>query len=194
MKIYPKSICSDAEKDANWPQQQLSGLPSNKPLGFTPSFPISHSPSHTILARAVTITSTSSTSILHSTTHAGLGPNRQVPVCIPLILGIVWRPLEMPISDGSTPLNLIFQAVSIRTQLCVREVLAANLKFIQKELVRDVTAVLVGFLSRRLQLELPAPGASVCAAELVVVRVVGRVVAIAVVDDGFELSYAVVDG
>lgn len=97
-------------------------------------------------------------------------------------------------SESSTPIDLLFQAVSIRTQLCVREVLAANLKLVQDELVRDVAAILGGFLGRRRNCKHPPLGAGVCAAEQVVVGVVDRIVAVAAVDDDFELSYAVVDG
>ena len=142
----------------------------------------------------MTISGTGTTGTHHRPTHARLSPNRQIPPRIPLILDIVWRPLEMPISEISTALDLLFQAASIRTQLCVREVLAANLKPIQYQHVRNIAAVLVGFLGRRLHRELPPLGVGVCAAEFVVVGVVKWIVAVAVVDDDFELSYAVVDG
>lgn len=95
------------------------------------TFPISHGLFHNILASAVTITGASTTSTHHRPTHARFSPDRQIPIRIPLILDVVWRPLEMPISESSTALDLLFQAASIRTQLRVRKVLAANLKPIQ---------------------------------------------------------------
>ena len=139
----------------------------------------------------MTITGTATPSTLHRAAHARLGPDRQVPRCIPLILDIVWRPLKVPISESSTSLNLLFQAAAISAQLCVREVLAADFKIIQYELIRDVAAILGRFLGRRLYLELPPFGNGERATELVIVGIVERVIAVATVDDGFELSYAV---
>jgi hypothetical protein len=77
---------------------------------------------------------------------------------MPLIFDIVWCPLEIPLRNNSTPFNLLFQAASIRKQLCVREVLAANLNlimFIYIIMGKYIAAVLSGFFGRRLQLELP---------------------------------------
>lgn len=100
----------------------------------------------------------------------------------------------MPIGKSSATFNFLLQPLSIRTQPGVREILAANLKGIYGELIRDVAAVLGGFRGRRLHFEGPAFGAGEGAAELVVVRVVDRVVAVAAVDDDSEFADAVVDG
>lgn len=97
---------------------------------FPPGFPISRGLSHILLASIVTISGASTTNTHHRPTHARLSPNRQIPQRIPLILDIVCHLLEMPFSESSTALDLLFQTVFIRTQLCVREVLAANLKLI----------------------------------------------------------------
>lgn len=88
----------------------------------------------------------------------------------------------MLLSESSTPLDLLFQATSIRTQLYIQEVPAANLKSIQYQPARDVAAVLVGFLGRWLHRELPPLGAGVCAAKFLVVWVFNKIVAVAVVD------------
>ena len=100
----------------------------------------------------------------------------------------------MPLSKSSTSFDLAFQAVPVGAQLCVREILAANLEDVEQELVRDIAAALRGFLGLGLHGELPPLRVGICAAKLVIVGVIVKVVGVAAIDDSFEAPLAVVDG
>ena len=103
---------------------------------------------------------------------------------IPLELRVPRRPSKLPLADGSARLNVPLQAVSVRQELPIREVLPAHLEIVVPELVGDVAGVVGRLGDSGLEGELPAVGAGVDAAELVVVRVEFRVVALAAVDHG----------
>lgn len=100
----------------------------------------------------------------------------------------------MPFSKSSTSFNLAFQALPVGAQLRVRKILAANLEDVEQELVRDIAAALSGFLGLGLHGELPPLGVGICATKLVIVGVIGRVVAVAAIDDSFKAPLAVLDG
>ena len=86
------------------------------------------------------------------------------------------------------------QSLAVATQSGVGEVLAPHLESVEEEFVGDVAGVFVRFLGLRLQLEFPAIGAGVSAAELVVMRVIDRVIAVASLNDHGEAGNAISDG
>lgn len=134
----------------------------------------------------------SATGRLHRPPHTSLSPNRQVTMRVPLILDIIGRPLKPPVGQRTTALDLSLQASTVGAELRIRPILPADLEAIVEEFVRDIARVLDDLQGQRFHLEDPAGAEGQGAAELVVVRVVDGVVAVAAVDDGVdEMAFAV---
>ena len=113
---------------------------------------------------------------------------------IPLKLRVSRREGKLPLRDSAAGLNVPLQAVAVAQQLPIREVLAADLEVVIEELVCDVAAVVGLLLRLGREGVFPAFGAGEDAAEFVVVRVVGWVVAVAAVDDGVGEGVEAVGG
>lgn len=113
--------------------------------------------------------------------HAMLSSNRQTPMSVPLILDVIGRPLELPPCHRPTALKLCQQALAMIAQLGVRPVFPPHLKPVEQKPVRDVAVHLVDLFGKRFHPENPPAPRSQGAAELVVVRIVNGVVAVAAV-------------
>ena len=129
---------------------------------------------------AMTLTRTSGS--FHCVPHTVLCPNRQMAMCVPLVLDIIRRPLEPPIRQVPASTNLLLQSFTVGTELRIRPILATHLEFVVQELVADVTAVFVVLLREGIEVEGPAVACRQRAAELVVVRIIHGIVAIAAVN------------
>lgn len=88
----------------------------------------------------------------------------------------------MPLCNRTAPLDLIMQALAILSKLGIREVLPPELELVQYNLVTDIATDRVDLRCQRVELEPPSIPGVVRAAELVVVRVVGGIIAIASVN------------
>lgn len=111
---------------------------------------------------------------------------------VPLILDIIRSPLEAPVRQRTTALELSLQAFTVRAQLCIRPILASDLEAIIDEFVGYIARVLDDLQGQRFHLEDPAVAEGQGAAELVVVRVVDGIVAVTAVDHGVdEMTLAV---
>lgn len=114
--------------------------------------------------------------------HTGLGPDRQLTVRIPLILGIVGRPIEFPIGERATSRDLTLQTLAVGAELSIREVLAAHFEKVVDELIRDVAAVFIDLDGLGRQGKPPTIGCHVDPTEFIVMWVVHGIIAVAAVD------------
>ena len=107
-------------------------------------------------------------------------------MCIPLVFDIIRRPFESPIRQTSTPFNLFLQSFTIGTKLHVRPILATDLEFVVDDFVADVAAIFIVLLREGVEVKGPAVARRQCAAELVVVRIIRGIVAIAAVNKAVD--------
>jgi hypothetical protein len=115
-----------------------------------------------------------------------LRPDGQLSTSKPMELNIIRRPFKFPLRKRPTTLQLLFQALPIRTQFSIGPILATDLEAIEEESVGDVAAELVDLFGKRLHFEDPAVRKGECGAKLVVVWVIELVVAVAAVDYGVD--------
>ena len=115
-----------------------------------------------------------------------LRPDRQLPTSIPLKLNIIRCPFKLALRKRPTALQLLFQALPIRTQFSIGPILATDLEAVEEEFVGDVAAELVDLFGEGFHFEDPAVRKGECGAKLVVVWVIELVVAVAAVDYGVD--------